>query len=142
MAIRFTFLFIQKESKVYNFLLPVLFSLQPYTSEVIQQADVVEYNHFYDDNGKHVFDQLILWKWDYFVGSNVSHGFKIVKGNESIEPKCILWEEGEEIHKIDSKCPLYETWTQYDPENKNREVFPKELRDVAWPARKFRGKNK
>lgn len=95
--------------------------------------DCVEYNHFYDERGKHIFDQFIMKNWNpetkrmecegCFLISEFSSGsfFKSNSGYYTfILSRSIIQNEkktnlGDEARIIQSRI-LEETWTQYDPE--------------------------
>src|SRR5687768_7814220 len=35
----------------------------PIRHVAVDQVEVIEYNHFYDEHGRHVFDQLLFYDW-------------------------------------------------------------------------------
>lgn len=94
----------------------LLFTTIPFDVTVSETVDIVEVNHFYDDNGRHVFDQVIFYDWD---GTCVD--WRLIK-NESMRPnRCkMLWFDDTILRKITAKSQR-ETWTQYDPELVDRE---------------------
>jgi len=44
-------------------LLSVVIALLPHTPIVRDRCDLVEVNHFYDEEGRLVFDQVIFYDW-------------------------------------------------------------------------------
>jgi len=97
--------------------------------EVLRDSvDVVELNHFYDDEGKPVFDQLIFYRWEP-AGFHRLIDYRLVKSRECLPQRqqhgwfSLWWDEGE-LRRVDA-ASYRETWTQYDPELVDRENHPK-----------------
>lgn len=97
------------------------------------RADVLEINHYYDDNGKLVFTQLIWWDWDgddhrvrdwrYLID-----GVKVGRKHDNNNTACIrgrdaIWIERGMLIRVRSRSHIT-TWTQYDREVKDREHLP------------------
>ena len=104
---------------------------------VQERADLTELNHFYDDNGKLVFDQTIFYDWSVADERYHVRAWRLMK-NAPAELTHRDWlrggyrttwhDSGSEII-TDVWSPEYrETWTQYDPELVEREYLPKEKR--------------
>lgn len=108
-------------------------------SDRVTDVDVIETNHFYDEQGRLVFTQFILWEWvDSDADFRVRHWIMADREGSPPPPQrsrdgsyYLLW--------VDSTIPwtmiryvransLRETWTQYDPELVDREFRPKEAR--------------
>lgn len=115
----------------------LLLTVLPREDVVRETCDLVELNHFYDENGKLVFDQTIFYDWGYPVPARYNvRAWRLVKHESQLPhpyygggPRMYraLWLDGECNRLIYS--PSYrETWTQYDPELLEREVLPKEMR--------------
>jgi hypothetical protein len=95
------------------------------------QADIVEINHHYDYDGRHVFTQSIWWE----LGDDSE--FVVIDWRmqklQDLTPiptrggYLQVWEDGERIRVVRSRH-YRETWTQYDPELLDRERIPKEQR--------------
>lgn len=113
-----------------------------------EQVDLVEYNHFYDEYGRLVFDQNIWYDWndnlvlelytevdEIVIGGRYNvRAWRLVKTPNLIPYKdwerggyTSFWADGEQIRDINAK-EFRETWTQYDPELVEREFLPKEKR--------------
>ena len=115
-------------------------------------VDLIEINHFYDENGRLVFDQVIFLDWkdnvDVWIKVNEDdlestrftiskyqvRAWRLVKNPNQIPTKNwelnvyeTFWQDGEQTRFVKSKS-IRETWTQYDPELVEREFLPKEKR--------------
>ncbi len=116
------------------FLCLLLSSIVPRTKVVRETFDLVEVNHFYDENGKLVFDQCMWYLWEYPNPTYNLHAWRLVKVPSIIPVKdykmnayVSLWDDGD-IQRVVYAKHIKETWTQYDPELVEREVLPKEER--------------
>jgi hypothetical protein len=106
-----------------------------------EKVDVIEINHFYDENGTHVFNQMIFREWVPKDSRFQIIGWRLMKedrGGPSKIPQVkwnpngektyvSIWNDGEFLRKIEAQS-MTETWTQYDPEVLERNIFPKENR--------------
>lgn len=114
--------------------------------EVVAQdaALIVERNHYYDQNGKHVFDQLIWYDFDPAQNRYQVRDWRLVREPEHAP----VWDESRGCYRavfMDGKtlrdvraCIYRETWTQYDPEIYEREYLPKDCRRGLAPLRCMR----
>ena len=102
-----------------------------------ESCDLIELNHFYDEQGRLVFDQTIFYDWGHPVEGRYNvRAWRLVKHPSQLPypaygggPKMYLalWLDGERNRLIYS--PEYrETWTQWDVELVEREKLPKEFR--------------
>jgi len=85
-----------------------------------------EINHYYDEHGKHVFDQIIFRDLDSIRDWRlVKHPDQIPTGRKAI------WVDGACLRTVTSTS-VYHTWTQAgvtgDPELNERAILPKEQR--------------
>jgi len=102
--------------------------------EVRESCDLVEVNHFYDDNAQLVFDQNIFYDWSPRDGRYQVRAWRLIKCEGQIPVRD--WQRGGYVTRWnDSEIPramwspsMRETWTQYDPELIEREFLPKECR--------------
>ena len=110
------------------------FSLSPYEDLASDQVDLVEINHYYDENGRLVFDQIIFYDWS--TGSNRYHvrDWRMLKNPAQIPHRdwqkgnyIAIWRDDGVLRKVVAKAAR-ESWTQYDPEFIEREFLPKEMR--------------
>ena len=93
-------------------------------------VEVVELNHVYDDEGRRVFSQVILWDW---CARDSSHHvrdwayvdkppYAKVSGNTAYVPS------GRGVQVIKGRA-VRETWSQYDREAMDRAEVPERLRN-------------
>ena len=106
-----------------------------------QQVDLIELNHFLDDTGRHVFDQLVFYEWSPQRSAFRVIAWRMVKRPEQwpvrtwapVGYRCIWQDEGV-LREIWSSA-FRETWTQSDPERENRQFFSETRRpELALPA--------
>jgi len=99
-----------------------------------QSVDLVEVNHFYDEQGSLVFDQDLFYNWNDIDARYDVLAWRLIKSPNQIPQRdwqnggySCFWKDGEQIRHINAKA-FKETWTQYDPELLEREILPKERR--------------
>ncbi len=111
----------------------LLLSVVPLSEVSFDSVDLIEHNHFYDERGAHVFDQIIYYEWCCDTSSFMIIDWRLVKPtNIGIIPQksdvySSIWFDSYTIRKIRSKSYV-ETWTQYDPELLHRSILPKDDR--------------
>lgn len=107
----------------------------PVVNDVARESvDLIELNHFFDDNGKLVFDQVIFYDWSpEFARYNV-RAWRLVKTPAQLPQRdwssggyVAMWQDGEQLRRVQSQS-FRETWTQWDVELVEREILPKERR--------------
>lgn len=96
-----------------------------------EQCDTLEVNHFYDNNGKLVFDQVIVWRADRYGQMRVD-AWWLLKDPHSHPIRNGQWyqavfSDDEHVRRIRSRCIVI-TWTQHDPEIEDRKHRPKKRR--------------
>jgi len=106
----------------------------PVELTLTEAVDFAEVNHFYDDVGRHVFDQVIFSDWNAELGCEEVRAWRLVK-NPHLVPRrdwagggyrATFW-DGERLRDIRLRA-VRESWTQYDPELEARNQLPKERR--------------
>ena len=114
--------------------LACLCGLPPREDVASEQVDLVEVNHFYDDQGRHVFDQVIFYDWSAEAGRHMVRAWRLVKNTTQLPQRdwkdggyVAVWQDGEVLRHVHGRS-MRETWTQYDPELIEREYLPKEQR--------------
>jgi hypothetical protein len=137
-----------------NFLQAIVIAamcIVPQSTVLRDSVDLAELNHFYDGQGRLVFDQLIWYDWsetdsDFRVvcwrlvkvpeqlpirdwGNGASAATWIDHETRDLEylPYKALWSDSEILRQIYARS-FRETWPQYDPELVAREKLPKETR--------------
>jgi len=104
-------------------------------------VEMIELNHLYDGQGKLVLDQWIFYDWSGRLSQFVVVDWRrsktdiFVSKNWKTGEYNLTFFDGDYLRKIRSKI-YRETWTQYDPELKNREIVPVEHRRLLTPPRK------
>ena len=86
----------------------------------------IELNHFFDENGRHVFDQLIFREWR---GDELQIAdWRLIKHcNQFPTSNRIIYHDGQTLRRITTTSTIT-TWTQHDPELVERATLPKEQR--------------
>lgn len=115
-------------------LLSAVVALQPQSDMPSDLVDLVEVNHFYDEHGKLVFDQIIFYDWcDVQCRYNVC-AWRMLKRPAQIPARdwrkgsySATWHENGVLRRVSAKA-MRETWTQHDPELVERDFLPKEHR--------------
>lgn len=118
----------------------LLLSIVPHEDVIRDSVDLMELNHFYDEQGRLVFDQIIFYDWDKENERFQVRAWRMVKSPNQIPQRDwqndgykALWLDNEGLRLVISKS-IRETWTQYDPELVEREFLPKERRrDLTKP---------
>jgi hypothetical protein len=112
----------------------VAFGIAPQEDVARESVDLIELNHFYDEHGRLVFDQVIFYDWSAVEARYNVRAWRLVKNPAQLPQRdwngggySAMWQDGEQIRHIHSKS-IRETWTQYDPELVEREYLPKERR--------------
>lgn len=102
---------------------------------VIQQkVDLIEVNHFYDENGKKVFSQILFYEWNRFESRHDVLAWRLLRKMNYRKPVRtrkgdykIVWDDNGQLREVE--CLVFrESWTQYDPELIERNYLPKEQR--------------
>ncbi len=110
----------------------ILFSDPPvYT--VSEKVDLIELNHYFDSHGGFVLDQAIYYNWSpERLGFEVVD-YKLLK-SPGQQPRPLdsgsffsAWHDGHILRSIQTDSYL-QTWTQYDPEHRQRERLAHEFR--------------
>jgi hypothetical protein len=107
------------------------------------RVEAVEINHYHDANGNPVFSQLILRRW-LRLSTGSGHRVEDWRLIKSDNPLTITSKRGRKqivftddgILRVIEVAKIRETWTQYDPEVVDREVYSQfqrrpYLREVA-----------
>ena len=93
-------------------------------------ADVIELNHFFDGDGRPVFDQVIFWQWHAEEGTFRVRAWRLWKTPAQTPWRdwlgggyVMAWFDGDRLRVVRATS-LRETWTQHDPELDDRQFFP------------------
>ena len=111
-----------------------LLSIVPFDDVARESCDLTEINHFYDEYGRLVFDQIIFYDWSVSETRFNVRAWRLVKDPSQLPQRdwqaggyAATWLDGEKIRYLRSQS-IRETWLQHDPELLEREYLPKEKR--------------
>ena len=106
----------------------------PAEETVCDSVDLVEVNHFYDEEANPVFDQVIFYDWSDEQNRFQVRAWRLVKDSAQLPTRDwstggyqMIWNDGQILRSVHAKA-MRETWTQHDPEMRERSYFPKEQR--------------
>jgi hypothetical protein len=103
-----------------------------------EHSDLIEINHFFDEQGRLVFSQIIFYEWCGADGRFQVRDWRLLKEQAQIPLRdwrnnrfVAEWRDAKEkdVLRRTTASALRETWTQYDPELKEREILPQEQRN-------------
>lgn len=109
------------------------------SSAIESRVDLIELNHFYDDLGRHAYDQVILYEWspDYrrhhviawMLLDESSEIGKFPQKEQGSRDWIVKWYDRDAKTKRIVRSKLYrETWSQVDPERENKQLFDEKYR--------------
>ena len=108
--------------------------LQPVENIAHEQVDLIEVNHYYDQYGELVLDQIIFYEWSAQESRFQVRDWRPLKSRNQLPRRdwrrrdwVAVWRDGHVLRKVRSPA-IRETWTLYDPEVVDRDVFPKQCR--------------
>ena len=108
--------------------------INPVANVMSDEVDLIEVNHFYDEHGRLVFDQVIFYDWSTADCRYQVRAWRLLKSPAQIPYRhwdrdafVTTWHDGEVLRRVCAKS-FRETWTQFDPELVEREFLPKERR--------------
>ena len=98
------------------------------------RVDLVEVNHFYDEHGHRILDQIIFYDWSGPDGRFHVRDWRLLKRKaqwpvrdwRSGTYRCI-WYDAHVMRDVQAG-DYRETWTQHDPEVRNRKYLPRSCR--------------
>ena len=101
---------------------------------VKQRVDMIELNHFVDEDGREVFRQVIFYDWSDSHHRFHVRAWRLIKNESQIperrwNPKRFqcTWHDDGLLRQVWAP-QLRETWTQEDPERVNRALLPEDQR--------------
>ncbi|MGB7324341.1 MAG: hypothetical protein WBD31_05680 [Rubripirellula sp.] len=103
-------------------------------ASVQQTVDLIELNHFVDDEGREVFRQLVFYDWSKTHRRFHVRAWRLVKNDNQLPTRhwspdrhqCRWYDGG--LRRQVSAPHMRETWTQQDPERVNRKLLPEDER--------------
>jgi hypothetical protein len=109
-------------------------SLQPSNGVVQDRVDLIEVNHYYDEHGEAVFDQVIFYDWSPRQSRFHIRAWRLLKSPEQVPHRdwkrrdfVSLWYDGDQLREVRTPS-VCETWTQHDPEQAERRQIPRAAR--------------
>jgi len=108
--------------------------LNPIEDVAVDRVDLVELNHFHDEQGKQVFDQIIFYDWSPTRGRYNVLAWRLLKHPSQLPVRdwstgdyVTVWRDNAVVREVRAET-MRESWTQYDPELIERSFLPKEQR--------------
>lgn len=104
------------------------------------KVDLVELNHFLDDNGREVFRQVVFFDWSRKNRQFEVRAWRLVKHPSQLPREInqqsgylIRWQDKSVTREVQART-MRETWSQEDPERVNRVILPENQRRPLWPT--------
>ncbi|TWT34704.1 hypothetical protein [Blastopirellula retiformator] len=98
----------------------------PVQAATIDRVDLIEVNHFFDEQGRHVIDQIIFWDWDR--DRFQIRAWRLINSDAQLPTRdwrrdqyVCYWRDLMQLRKVYAPRKR-ETWTTYDPEVLEREM--------------------
>ena len=98
------------------------------------QVDLIELNHFMDEEGREVFQQVIFYDWCKAKQRFHVRAWRLIKKESQLpvqqwKPKCFqcTWHDGPLLRQVRAS-KMRETWSKDDPERINRQFLPENQR--------------
>jgi hypothetical protein len=111
----------------------------PTEAAVVEKVDLIEVNHFYDEQGRPVFDQCVFYDWtqereryDVLAWRLIKTGDQYPQRNWGKGGYTAIWYDGEVLRHVNAAA-FRETDTQHDVELVEREWMPKDMRRELLP---------
>lgn len=106
----------------------LLFAAIPQDGLVVREdVDLIERNHFSNDEGREVFTQWVFWRWE--AGRHEVAAWRLDKPEMSFDQRQLrlTWPDGPTLRQVRGGY-FRETRTQYDVEMVERERLPATMR--------------
>lgn len=122
-------------------IIALLLCIVPIEDVARDRADVLFVEHFYDDQGRLVFDQLVPLEWSRERERYDVICWRLIKCSSMMPERdwraggyLVRFVDGEILREIRAPA-MREEWGQTDSELAAREVWPKEMRrELSKPA--------
>lgn len=110
-------------------------------SVIRDSVDLVEVNHYHDQRGQRVFDQLIFYDWSRQKRRFQVRAWRLIKTESQLPRRdhrdgrwLVRWHDEGLLREVTAESHR-ETWTRYDPELIERDYLPQEQRqELSSPA--------
>ncbi|WDI41243.1 hypothetical protein [Bremerella sp. P1] len=117
----------------------MILGASPSKPVVQDQVDLIEVNHYYDSQGRLIFDQVIFYEWSQSDARFHVTAWRLLKSSWQVPRKrwsdgayTTTWKDGDVLRSVVGKN-MRETWTQHDPELVERDYLPREYRRGLTP---------
>ena len=109
------------------------------TNTAEEYVDLIELNHFYDHQGRHVYDQVIFYEQPPETGRFQVRAWCLIEDRDNLSRRPVKnaetqlvqvdWFDNDQrlLRKITSRS-FRESWTQIDPERVNKKVLEERSR--------------
>ena len=122
-----------------SYVLPVVLAMSSAgTREISETVDLIELNHYYDDQGRHSYDQVILYEWSHDYSRYHVISWYLVEKNRSRLPfkeagttnYVVRWYDRDAKMKRVVRSGMFrETWSiGRDPERANKDYLHEKYR--------------
>ena len=112
-------------------------------SSVHETVDLIELNHFHDEQGRPVYDQVIFYDWSASQAEYHVRAWCLVEPKEILSRRPIhshhndrhhvrWFDNDQSIHRHISSSLYRETWTQTDPERANKKILDERNRTALY----------
>ncbi|OUT59730.1 MAG: hypothetical protein CBB71_09335 [Rhodopirellula sp. TMED11] len=102
------------------------------------EVDLIELNHFLDDTGREVFQQIIFYDWSRHDRQLEVRAWRLVKQPSQLPRRLrddsgyrVRWRDKGKVREVVSTS-LRETFSRQDPERENRRLVPENERIPLW----------
>jgi hypothetical protein len=115
----------------------------PSTKVADDQVDLIEINHFHDDQGRPVFDQILFYDWSAADQRYQLRDWRLLKSQNQLPLRntgggeyVAVWSDfkSRDVLRRTKAKLVRESWTQYDPELVEREFLPEGKRRKLSPV--------
>jgi hypothetical protein len=109
------------------------------TNTAEEYVDLIELNHFYDHQGRHVYDQVIFYEQPPETGRFQVRAWCLIEDRDNLSRRPVKnvetqlvqvdWFDNDQrlVRKITSRS-FRESWTQIDPERANKKILEERSR--------------
>ena len=109
------------------------------TNTAEEYVDLIELNHFYDHQGRHVYDQVIFYEQSPETGRFQVRAWCLIEDRDNLSRRPVKnvetqlvqvdWFDKDQrlVRKITSRS-FRESWTQIDPERANKKILEERSR--------------
>ena len=119
---------------VYALIAIAALAIVPHELVSLDTADIIELNHFYDEEGRKVFDQVIFWEWREAEAAFHVVAWRMWKSPSQTPERDwqrggykAVWHDAGRLRAVRATS-FHETWTQYDPELEDRRLLAPDRR--------------